>query len=56
MKRKILAAGVALAASVNVALAQESSGFAIEEVVVTAQKREQSMQDVPIPTISRAIL
>ena len=30
------------------ALAQESSGIGIEEVIVTARKREESAQDVPI--------
>jgi iron complex outermembrane receptor protein len=50
MNRKTLAVqvGIALAASVSSASAQQSPGFALEEVVVTAQKREQSMQDVPI--------
>ncbi|MEE4144703.1 MAG: TonB-dependent receptor plug domain-containing protein, partial [Halieaceae bacterium] len=28
--------------------AQESSGFALEEVVVTAQKREENLQDIPV--------
>ena len=43
IKRKALAAGVVLAMS--------SQGFSapmLEEVVVTAQKREQTLKDVPI--------
>jgi len=44
-----LAAAIAGLASVtSIAVAAESSSFALEEVVVTAQKRAQSMQDVPI--------
>jgi iron complex outermembrane receptor protein len=39
-----LAIGMTLSASVIA----EENGWAIEEVIVTAQKREQSLQDVPI--------
>lgn len=38
-------AGLLLA---NVGLAQQSSGLVIEEIIVTAQKREASLKDVPI--------
>ena len=43
--RTPVAAGVVLALASPTLLAQESR---IEEIVTTAQKREQSLQDVPI--------
>lgn len=51
--KKRLAVCIALAASSPLALAQDAASteentVAIEEVVVTAQKREQSLQDTPI--------
>ena len=50
MRKTILALNIgALAAlATTTALAQEASGFALEEVVVTAQKREQNLQDIPV--------
>lgn len=46
-QKKQLAAGVALAGVLIAPLAVAQSG-ALEEVVVTAQKREQSLQDTPV--------
>ncbi len=37
-----------MAAASGAVTGQETPGFALEEVVVTAQKRVQSLQDVPI--------
>lgn len=50
MRKTILALNIsALAAlSATAAQAQEASGFALEEVIVTAQKRVESAQDIPI--------
>lgn len=46
---KPLTLGVALAISgVQVPAWAQSSGYAIEEVVVTARKREESLQDIPM--------
>ncbi len=45
--RTPIAAGVVLALASPALMAQEDS-FAIEEVVVTAQKRSENLQDVPI--------
>ncbi|BFM14927.1 TonB-dependent receptor [Maricurvus nonylphenolicus] len=42
-----LAIGSAIASSTPV-FAQDSAAFTLEEVIVTAQKREQSLQDVPL--------
>ncbi|MDB5453315.1 MAG: TonB-dependent receptor [Caulobacteraceae bacterium] len=42
------ASAVALTAVAQPALAQANSGNMIEELVVTAEKREQSLQDVPV--------
>lgn len=42
-----LAIGSAIA-STTPAFAQDSAAFTLEEVIVTAQKREQSLQDVPL--------
>lgn len=52
-KKNLLAATVAFFVGGGSALAQEveaekSTGFMLEEVVVTAQKRQASLQDVPI--------
>ncbi len=49
--KKLFALSVALAAGVSTSvpvLAAPDSALALEEVVVTAQKREESLQDVPI--------
>ncbi len=45
-----LAAGTALAlvGLAGAAVAQESSGILLEEIIVTAQKRVQNLQDVPV--------
>jgi iron complex outermembrane receptor protein len=50
MRRQLLAATalVSAALAAGSAYAQESSGNFIEELVVTAEKREQSLQDVPV--------
>ena len=50
MRKTLIAVQVgALAAlATHPVLSQESSGFALEEVVVTAQKRAESTQDIPI--------
>lgn len=50
MRKTILAlhVGALAALTATTALAQESSGFSLEEVVVTAQKREQNLQDIPV--------
>ncbi len=50
MRKTILALNIgALAAlATTTALAQQASGFALEEVVVTAQKRQQNLQDIPV--------
>jgi len=42
-----LAIAASIPAGVAPVMAQEDMSFALEEVVVTAQKREQSLQDVP---------
>ena len=44
----LLAATVAGLSLANVAPAQDTGAFVLEEIIVTAQKREQSLQDVPI--------
>jgi len=44
----LLAATVAGLSLSNVAPAQDTGAFVLEEIIVTAQKREQSLQDVPI--------
>ena len=49
--RSLLAMGasaVALTALAQPALAQDASGTELEELVITAEKREQSLQDVPV--------
>ena len=38
----------ALTAAAAPAAAQDDTAFTIEELVVTAEKREQSLQDVPV--------
>lgn len=43
-----VAAATMLAATATRAIAQEAGSSALEEVVVTAQKREERLQDVPI--------
>jgi iron complex outermembrane receptor protein len=51
---EILFAGALLgaAAPVPVALAEEAAGARIEEIVVTAQRREENLQEVPIAVSS----
>lgn len=44
--KSLLAAAVSFACQPSLVLAQDA--FTLEEIVVTAQKREQSLQDVPI--------
>lgn len=46
-KTAVLTASIVAAMQANVSFAEENS-LALEEVVVTAQKREQSLQDVPV--------
>ena len=41
-------------AGVGTALAQDTSSFGIEEITVTAQKREESLQDIPIAVTALA--
>ncbi len=48
----VLAGAFASAASAQDAAAQEDTGREIQEIVVTAQKREQRLQDVPIVVTS----
>ena len=50
MKKKNLVVAVAAAGLLlaDVSLAQQSSGLVLEEVIVTAQKREANLKDVPI--------
>jgi len=45
---RLVAGCSALALSVGASAQDSSADFAFEEIVVTAQKREQSLQDVPI--------
>lgn len=49
-RHTVLASAVmsACAAMTNSAMAQNEAGFALEEVVVTAQRRERGLQDSPI--------
>jgi len=47
-KYRLLASGALLAAMLGASAAQAQSGNTIEELVVTAEKREQSLQDVPV--------
>ena len=46
----VLALGTSLAAlaAANAARAEETSSLALEEIIVSAQKRAQSVQDVPV--------
>jgi len=49
MKKSLLLGCAALALSAGGALAQETDGgIAVEEIVVTAQKRSENLQDVPV--------
>jgi len=50
MKRKLIATQIAAAVAVaaGTVSAQEQSGFALEEVIVTAQKRAENLQDVAV--------
>ncbi len=48
MKRTTISSAIASALILNSSISvAQSSDFALEEVVVTAQKREQSLQDIP---------
>ena len=47
-KYRLLASGALLVAMLGASAAQAQSGSTIEELVVTAEKREQSLQDVPV--------
>jgi hypothetical protein len=42
-----LAIAVSLASQIAGAQ-QQSSGFVLEEVIVTAQKRQENLQDIPV--------
>lgn len=44
-----LGAVLASAVATSPVMAQDAADTGIEEIIVTAQKREQSLQDVPIP-------
>ena len=46
--RSLLSLSVSLALAATAQTGQAASGFALEEVIVTAQKREQNLQDVGI--------
>ena len=50
MRKTILALNISALSALGASTlqAQEASGFALEEVVVTAQKRQQSLQDIPV--------
>jgi iron complex outermembrane receptor protein len=51
MKRKIIYSALGAVAALpfaSTAIGQTSSGLSLEEVVVTARKREESLQDVPV--------
>jgi len=49
MKKTALALAVSLAIpTLGMSVAQADESFVLEEVIVTAQKREQSLQDVPV--------
>lgn len=43
----MLAFGASLATTVSAQEADDNAGFVLEEIIVTAQRREQSLQDVP---------
>lgn len=43
-----LLATTILSGAVSPALAQEDDGPALDEIVITAQKREENLQDVPV--------
>jgi iron complex outermembrane recepter protein len=49
MKKSTLALAVSLAIpTLSMSIAHAEEGFLLEEVIVTAQKREQSLQEVPV--------
>ena len=47
-------ASAAMLAGVNMAQAQQTEGAALEEVIVTAQKRSEDLQKVPISLFAGA--
>ena len=47
-QKKTLATGVALALGVSIAVPAWSAGKALEEIIVTAQKREENVLEVPV--------
>jgi outer membrane receptor protein involved in Fe transport len=48
IRKNLLSAGIAASLALTVPTAANADGFKLEEIVVTAQKRQQSLQDVPI--------
>src|SRR5690606_13259262 len=50
--RAAVAAALASAATAEVGVAQEGSNLALEEVVVTATRREQNLQEVPVSIVA----
>ncbi len=53
---KVIAAASVMGLASSPAWSQDDAGFALEEVVVTAQKREQNLQQVPVSITSYSAL